>query len=186
MENVIKIAEREVILLHEELVNIDMDSLTKTDPTNILGEIVVSPMEANKVGILKAEAEALVSELKLDLKLRENEVRSSFRAQAAKNGNTITIEFEEEEISMKLTEKFLETCHESDKEWLSIRRQMIEAEKNLGIISSLYWSVQEKNRKLNGLTSSITPEDMSSELIEKSVNKLLKSRVVKRPTGSLK
>ena len=74
---------------------------------------------------------------------------------------------------IKATEKALETCFETDLEWIALKRKFITAEKNFNSLSSLYWACQDKSRKLNSLVNGVTPKEFVEEMIQGKVNGIL-------------
>ena len=66
-----------------------------------------------------------------------------------------------------------EILRQSDEKWIELRRSFNKAEKNFNAISSLYWAIQDKSRRLNGLTSQTTPEDFVAGIISGKINGML-------------
>lgn len=185
MTQEVQIGERILTLefgLIEDVINVD--DLTKIDTSNIFGEVVTVSAAANRIGIMMSEVGANLASAKLDCKLYENDFRNKLRSQASKNSGSYKIVVDGEEISVKLTETGLATCYDSDDEWLRLKREIITLEKNFNSLSALYWAVQDKSRKLNGLVHSTTPEDFVAGLVEGKVNGILVSKGQKK-VGSI-
>ena len=49
-----------------------------------------------------------------------------------------------DKIEVKLTEKALETCYYSNKDWQKIREEYLKAKRNYNALDSLYWAAQKK------------------------------------------
>lgn len=181
MQQEIRIGERTLTLefgLIEDVINVD--DLTRIDTSNLFGEAVTISAAANRIGLMMSEVSANLAGLKLDLKFYENNYRNKLRAQASKNSGSYKTIVDGEEISVKITEKALETCYDSEPEWLKLKREAINAEKNFNSLSALYWAVQDKSRKLNGLVSSTTPEEFIAGIVEGKINGILVSKGSKR------
>lgn len=186
MKYEIRIGEHPITLEHgliDEIINVD--DLTRIDTSNLFGEAVTVSAAANRVGLMKAEVEGTLADLRLDLKVFENNYRHKLRAEASNNTGNYTILVDEKEAKVKLTEKALETCYESDIEWIELKRSINKAEKNFNSLSALYWSIQDKCRKLNGLVSSTTPEEFVAGIVEGKINGILVNKSTKK-AGSIK
>lgn len=155
----------------EDVINVD--DLTKINTSNLFGEAVTVSAAANRIGLMMSEVGGTLASLKLDLKLYENNYRNGLRAQASKNSGCYFIIVDKEKVSVKITEKALETCYDSEPDWISLKREIIQTERNFNSLSALYWAVQDKSRKLNGLVSSTTPEEFIAGIIEGRVNGIL-------------
>lgn len=184
MEYKIKIGDKDITLIHDDLDNsINVDDLTKIDTSNIFGEAVTMSAAVNRIGLIKAEVSAIMQEAKLEEKIFEADFVSKLRAEASNNGQKIKISVDGEDIEFKLTETYLKTCFENDPKWIEIRKKHIQAEKNFNSLDALYWAMQDKSRKLNGLVNGTTPEDFVEGLIESKVNGMM---VNKGKSSSLK
>jgi hypothetical protein len=174
MKYTIHVGDQPIVLEHDNFESvINVDDLTKIDTSNLFGEAVTISAAVNRIGLLKAEVEGTMADLKLELKIYESNYRSNLRKQASQNGGSYTIRVGNEDVSVKITEKALETCFEADEKWIELMRQYNKAEKNFNGLSSLYWATQDKSRKLNGLVSGTTPTEFVQGLIEGKVNGML-------------
>jgi hypothetical protein len=174
MEQQIRIGEQNLTLefgLIDDVINVD--DLTKIDTSNIFGESVTISAAVNRIGLMMSEVGANLAGLKLDCKFYENQYRNRLRAQASKSGGSYIVIVDGEKISVKITEKALETCYDSEPDWLVLKKDIINTERNYNSLSSLYWAMQEKSRKLNGLISGTTPEEYIAGIIEGKVNGIL-------------
>ena len=174
MEYKINVGGQEITLYHDNMdSSINVDDLTKIDVGNIYGDAVTISAAVNRIGLIKAEVEALVGETKLEYKIYEGQFKAKLRKQAANNAGFYTIRIGNEDVKIKATEKALETCFETDEKWIELKKAFITAEKNFNSLSSLYWACQDKSRKLNTLVNGVTPKEFVSEMIEGKINGIL-------------
>lgn len=166
--------DRPIILEHDNIEDtIDVDALTTIDTSNIFGEAVTISAATNRIGLLKAELESNFATIKLELKIFEGNFRGKLRKKAAENSGFFTLLIDDDEVKIKATEKALEYAHETDENWIKLKKDLIKTEKQLNQLGALYWAVQDKSRKLNGLVSGTTPEEFVAELIEGKINGIL-------------
>ena len=174
MEYKINIGGQEITLYHDNMdSSINVDDLTKIDVGNIYGDAVTISAAVNRIGLIKAEVEALVGETKLEYKIYEGQFKAKLRKQAANNGGFYTIRIDNDDVKIKATEKALETSFETDDRWIELKKAFITAEKNFNSLSSLYWACQDKSRKLNTLVNGVTPNEFVSEMLEGKINGIL-------------
>ncbi len=174
MEYKIRLGDDIITLEHDDIDQIiNVDDLTNIDTGNIYGEAVTISPAINRVGLMRAELESMMASYKLDEKMYINSFTSKLRKQAYKNSGKYKITVDGEEVEIKLTEKALESAHENDPKWVRIKKKQIQAEKNFNMLSSLYWAMQEKSKKLNNLVSKTTPEEFVESMIEGKINGLL-------------
>lgn len=174
MKYTIHIGENPITLEHDNLDStINVDDLTKIDTSNIFGEAVTISAAVNRIGLMKAELEGRMAETKLEYKLYEGTFKAELRRQASNDSGFYTMRVGNEDVRVKLTEKALETSFETDKDWIQHKRDFITAEKNWNALSSLYWAMQDKSRKLNGLVSGTTPKEFVEQLIQGKMNGIL-------------
>lgn len=171
MKKVLHFGEQTVVLIYQDdLGEIDIDQITSIDHSNIYGEIVTCSVLMNKVGMLKAEAEAVHSETKLNCSIYESSLRKRLRREALLNNGKVNVN---ETGAIKLTESSLDELIFLDKGYQSKRKELIEAKKDLDFMDSIFWSVQSKDRKLNNLVPKVTPKEFYAELIEGRVNTIM-------------
>jgi predicted HicB family RNase H-like nuclease len=184
MEYKIGIKDSTITLTHDDLdSSINIDDLTRIDTSNIFGEHVTISAAVARIGLLKAEVQARMSTTKMAYKLYENDFKSKLRKQASKNAGKFKLRVDDEDVEVRLTEKALETCFESDKQWQKLKLQFITAEKNFNALDVLYWACQDKSRKLNGLVGGTTPEDYIAGIVEGKVNGLLIKKSEDKTSG---
>lgn len=148
---------------------VDIDRLTAIDYSNLYGEAVTVSALLNKVGMLRAEAEAALAEKKLEKEMYEADSKKLWRRQANRNGGKFIIDGDE----VKMSEKALDEALMLDDKYVELCTEFIEAQKNFSILDAINWSVQDKSRKLNNLLKPVTPAEFLSELIEGEVNSFL-------------
>lgn len=171
MEYKIKLGNKVMTLVHEDIeATIDVDALTKIDPSNVYGEAVTISAAMNRVGLLKAELEELVEKKKLEIRVYESTFIGLRRKEAANNGGKFKLRVGTEDVEVKVSERALEKCFESDGKWISLKEELISLNRNFGRLDSLYWSCQSKDKKLSNLTSNVTPEEFVGEMVAGKFN----------------
>lgn len=161
MDIVIHLGKKPVLLKVKDFEEeVDVDQLTSIDHSNLYGEAVTVPALMNHIGVLKAEVEKVLAEKKLELEVFEGSLRQSIRKDSIAKGD-------------KLTESGLNELVAIDGGYQIKKKNVATAQYNFGIIDSLFWAVQSKDRKLNNLIKSVTPEELYDELIEGVINNIL-------------
>lgn len=149
--------------------DVDIDSLLKIDYSNLIGELVTFPVILNRFGILLAEAESQVAETKLNMDVYEAKTKERLRIELAEqnNGKAPTVEA-------------LNNAVVSNKAYQAMKRKYIEVVKTRDYINSIFWAVKDKSEKLNKLSLSIQPGDLSDSVIEEGrVNNVLVKKTKK-------
>lgn len=148
--------------------DVDIDSLLKIDYSNLIGELVTFPVILNRFGILLAEAESQVAETKLNMDVYEAKTKERLRIELAEqnNGKAPTVEA-------------LNNAVVSTKAYQAMKRKYIEVVKTRDYINSIFWAVKDKSEKLNKLSLSIQPGDLSDSVIEGRVNNVLVKKTKK-------
>lgn len=148
--------------------DVDIDSLLKIDYSNLIGELVTFPVILNRFGILLAEAESQVAETKLNMDVYEAKTKERLRIELAEqnNGKAPTVEA-------------LNNAAVSNKAYQAMKRKYIEVVKTRDYINSIFWAVKDKSEKLNKLSLSIQPGDLSDYVIEGRVNNVLVKKTKK-------
>lgn len=148
--------------------DVDIDSLLKIDYSNLIGELVTFPVILNRFGILLAEAESQVAETKLNMDVYEAKTKERLRIELAEqnNGKAPTVEA-------------LNNAVVSNKAYQAMKRKYIEVVKTRDYINSIFWAVKDKSEKLNKLSLSIQPGDLSDSVIEGRVNNVLVKKTKK-------
>lgn len=148
--------------------DVDIDSLLKIDYSNLIGELVTFPVILNRFGILLAEAESQVAETKLNMDVYE-----------AKTKERLRIELVEQNNGKAPTVEALNNAVVSNKAYQAMKRKYIEVVKTRDYINSIFWAVKDKSEKLNKLSLSIQPGDLSDSVIEGRVNNVLVKKTKK-------
>lgn len=148
--------------------DVDIDSLLKIDYSNLIGELVTFPVILNRFGILLAEAESQVAETKLNMDVYE-----------AKSKERLRIELAEQNNGKAPTVEALNNAVVSNKAYQAMKRKYIEVVKTRDYINSIFWAVKDKSEKLNKLSLSIQPGDLSDSVIEGRVNNVLVKKTKK-------
>ena len=148
---------------------IDVDDITSINYSNLFGEYVTISTLMNRIGILKARAEAIYAEKKLEFDIYEATQRKRLRREAAMNSNYFKIEDQQ----IKLTENSLEEAIIIDEGWQVNKKNVIKAQETLNKIDSIYWAISSKSKKLEVLLKPVTPEEFFDEIIEGKVNGIL-------------
>ena len=148
--------------------DVDIDSLLKIDYSNLIGELVTFPVILNRFGILLAEDESQVAETKLNMDVYEAKTKERLRIELAEqnNGKAPTVEA-------------LNNAVVSNKAYQAMKRKYIEVVKTRDYINSIFWAVKDKSEKLNKLSLSIQPGDLSDSVIEGRVNNVLVKKTKK-------
>lgn len=174
MKYTIHIGENPITLEHDSFGgSINVDDLTKIDTSNVYGEAVTMSAVVNRIGMMKSELMGRMSKARLDEKVFESKYKAKVRKEAANNNGYYKMIVDGDEVKVKVSETYLKTCFEDNEDWIKIREDFIKAEKQFGMLESLYWACQDKCRKLNGLVSSTTPEDFVSAMVEGKINGVL-------------
>jgi len=139
---------------------VDVDQLLSIDHSNLYGEAVTISALMNHVGILKAEAERILSEKKLELEVFESTLRQSLRKDAVAKAD-------------KMTEASLNELVSMDGGYQIKKKNVATAQYNLGIVDSVFWAAKSKDSKLNNLIKSVTPQELFDELVEGVVNNIV-------------
>lgn len=148
---------------------INVDEITSIDYSNLFGEAVTISTLLNRIGILKARAEAIYAEKKLEFDIYEATQRKRLRREAAMNSNY----FKVDDQQIKLTENSLEEAIIIDEGWQVNKKNVIKAQETLNKVDSIYWAISSKSKKLEVMLKPITPEEFYNELMEGTVNGIL-------------
>lgn len=148
--------------------DVDIDSLLKIDYSNLIGELVTFPVILNRFGILLAEAESQVAETKLNMDVYE-----------AKSKERLRIELAEQNNGKAPTVEALNNAVVSNKAYQAMKRKYIEVLKTRDYINSIFWACKDKASKLEKLSLSIQPGDLSDSVIESKVNNVLVKKTKK-------
>lgn len=168
-KRLIQIGNKSYKLLFDDFdEDVDIDSLLRIDYSNLIGELTTFPVILNRFGILLAEAESQVAETKLNIDVYEAKTKEKLRSELAEqnNGKAPTVEA-------------LNNAVVSNKAYQAMKRKYIEVVKARDYINSIFWAVKDKSEKLNKLSLTIQPGDLSDSVIEGKVNNVLIKRTKK-------
>lgn len=126
---------------------VNVDDMTSIHYENIEGEILTVSSELNRVGILKSLAEDASKRSKLDLEIYSAKFNRDIRREASLNSNHFLVGGDR----VKLTENSVTEALYLDKNFQDKSRQKIDDETNVEFVSSLYWALNEKAKKLDKL-----------------------------------
>lgn len=146
--------------------DIDADEITNTQYHNIVGEILTFPVIMNRIGNLKADMENLVAETKLDFDIFEASHQEkkrkelTFVGQDAKGNPKVD----------KPTKDEVENAVLTSPEYKIKKKNLFQAQKNLGYIESLYWAAKSKDDKLRAFSEKLKPEEFERDILEGSIN----------------
>ena len=170
MNTVVHIGDNPVMLISADAEEaVDIDSLCRIDHSNLYGEIVTVSALLNKIGIWKAEAEALYNRSKLKCDIYEANFRKEIRIEANKNQG----KFKMGDDYIKLTEKSVEEAIYTDPEFQGLKDDMIENQRMLNILDSWFWAINDKSKKLSSIVKPVSPDEFLNELVEAKVNTFL-------------
>ena len=162
-KRIIQVGNRTFKLLFDNFDDdMNVDDLLKIDYSNLIGEMTTFPVIVNRFGQLLAEAESQVSEAKLNLEVFEAKTKEKLRAELAEQngGKNPTVEA-------------LNNAVVSNKAYQAMRRKFNEVVKTRDYVNSIFWSAKDKSAKLDKLSLSVQPGDLSDSIIEGRVNNVL-------------
>ena len=174
MRYTVHIGTTPIILEHRDMDGtVNVDDLTIINTSNIYGEMVTMSAAVNQIGLLRSEVEARVADAKLEVRVYEGHYKAKLRKEASNNKGFYSMRVDNEDVQVKISEKALETCFDTDKKWLELKQSHIVAEKNFNALSALYWACQDKCRKLNALIAGTTPAEFANGIVEGKLNGIL-------------
>ena len=149
--------------------DVDMDDILKIDYANILGEVLTFPVILNRIGLMRADVEASVSNAKFDLEIYGAKLSEMYRKNltTVKPGDGATTKLS------KPTKDEVDNSVLLDEGYQIRKRNLIGFEKNRQYIESLYWAAREKSTKLDYCSNGIKPTDFENEILEGTVNGVL-------------
>ena len=131
---------------------VDVDKCLMIDVNNIYAELATSPVLLNKFGVLLADANKTLSEKKLDFDIFVSKRKESIRKELVSNGT-------------KPTNEIVENALLSEPIYRLKKMNFVEAEKEVAIVNSVYWSLKDKNEKLNKMALSVQYGDMADGIL---------------------
>lgn len=148
--------------LHEFETDVDMDDILKIDYSNILGEVLTFPVLLNRIGILRAEMEEIVSAKKFEVEIFNAELSEIYRENLTGKGNR-----------KKPTQAQVDNAVLKDERFIKKRKSYYRVKRDYEYIDSLYWAAKDKSKKLDWCSNGIKPADFEKEILEGSINGIM-------------
>lgn len=168
MKKVINIGGKQYVLrigeFDEDELNIE--DLLKIDYSNLVGELVTFPIIENRIGLMLADAESKVAEVKLNRDILEAKLKEKYALSLA-DGNG----------GKRPTIDAINAAVLQDKGYQALLRSKIAAEKARDYANSLLWSAKSKSSKLEKLSLTIQNNEIPDEVLEGRVNGIVIRRV---------
>lgn len=154
---------------------IDVDSLLQVDYYNIIGDLITFPVVFNRISILKAEADDLVDQVKLELDVMVAKKYNHYRLSLVHEEEIITSTGKKTNVMKKIkpTEGTIESYINKDVEVVDKKQLLLECKKQAKIIDGLYWAAKSKDKKLEVISAKIKPEDFENEILEGEINTVI-------------
>lgn len=166
-KKIITIGENAYKLVFDDFEDgIDLDNLLKIDYSNLIGEIVTFPIIVNKFGLLLADAESQVSEIKLNVDVYESKAKERLR-----------VKLQEENGGKNPTVDALNSAVIQDKGYQAMRRKLIEVQKVRDYVNSAFWSAKDKSEKLSKLSLTVQNGEIPDEMLQGKINNIVIKKV---------
>lgn len=160
MKKVINIGGKQYVLMVGEFdEDVDVEDLLKIDYSNLVGELVTFPIIENRIGLMLADAESKVAEVKLNRDILEAKLKEKYALSLA-DGNG----------GKRPTVDAINAAVLQDKGYQVLLRSKIAAEKARDYANSLLWSAKSKSSKLEKLSLTIQNNEIPEEVLEGRVN----------------
>ena len=166
-KKVVNIAGKQYILRIGEFdEDFDVEDYLKIDYSNLIGELVTFPIIENRIGLMLADAESKVNEIKLNRDILEAKLKEKYALSLtdANNGKRPTVDA-------------INAAVLQDKGYQAIIRSKIAAEKARDYANSLLWACKSKSQKIEKLSLTIQNQEISSEQLEGRVNGIVINKV---------
>lgn len=174
MEYTMELNSKEIIMEHDDFKDrINLEDLTKINPSNIFGDASTISSDIGKLGLMKSEIYSDMQSAKLAISVYEADYVKALRSEASKNSGKYKITVDGTEVEIKLTETALKTCFESEEEWIELQEHFIKMEKYWNYLDVIYWSAKDKSGKLKGMVATVNPELYKEEVEKESVKSVL-------------
>lgn len=148
---------RTVVLILDYIDEIETNEITSIDYGNIMGEFLTCSRIINSVGNLRAGLQNFLAKEKLKF-----EIWWSQAYDEKASGDT-----------KRPTKEMIEAHIKRLPEYKKHKTLLNQVEYKLSLTENLYWSLREKDAKLEKLFGSLKPEEFNKELIEGQVNKCM-------------
>lgn len=175
MKHIINIGDKPVVLIYKDFdEDIDVNEFTKIDYSNLYGEAITISTLINRIGQLRAEAEAEYERKKLKRHILESTLEKQWRREASRADGKFTIKEKGElPYMIKLTDKSVTAAIISDPAYEVEKGNEISANRDYQFLDSFYWSLKSKDSKLSVLLPKNVPEDFYNEIIEGTINGIM-------------
>jgi hypothetical protein len=150
--------------------DLDMDILTSIDYSNLFAEMVTISTLLNKIGLLKADVEAIVKDHDFELAILKAERMEYYRKELTREQPYIR-GTGSKTIEPGSTET--ENAVFQDQTYKIKRKENIRLHKDKEYIESFYWSVKSKDEKLNALMKGVTPIEFQNGILEGTINTIM-------------
>lgn len=147
----------------------DLDDLTKIDISELIPEIVTIPAVMNRWGNIMAKYQAELSKKKLEFEIYCAKTKEEYiKSVVAQGMKKPTVDEKENALVM-------------DEQYLTKSQDIIETQKKLDIVSSVYWSLKDKSGKLDKLSLTLHPDDLSSvkTFVKNGIKVLIKNPTIR-------
>lgn len=148
---------------------IDIDEITSIDYHNLFAEIITIPALMNRVGLWKSEADNVYGLYKLEVEVKEAEL---FEYYSKSLTQVYTGSTGKEQTKFPSAETVQQAVNK-DPIRVNMRKKLLRLQKEADYLDSFYWSVKSKEKKLDNLTHTLTPEDMQKDLVNQKFNDIL-------------
>lgn len=136
-----------------------VEDFLKIDYSNLVGELITFPIIENRIGLMLADAESKVSEVKLNRDIMEAKLKEKY-----------AVSLTDENGGKRPTVDAINSAVLQDKGFQIILKKKIEAEKVRDYIFSLFTACRSKSGKLEKLSLTIQNQEIPPELLEGKVN----------------
>lgn len=164
--------------LFESDEDINLDDLLRIDIKHLVHEIITFPIVLNQLGLLLSEVTSQLGEKKLDLEIYVAKRKEQIRKKAMQD----TEEYDEDEDTGKQKRKVVKARKLSVDELESLitldpgygikKRKLIELQKHVDYITSVFWSGKSKDEKLNKMSLTLKEGDIYDALVNNTLNRI--------------
>ena len=159
-KKVVNIAGKQYVLHVGEFdEDFQVEDFLKIDYSNLVGELVTFPIIENRIGLMLADSESRLSEIKLNRDIMEAKLKEKYAVSLA-----------DENGGKRPTVDAINAAVLQDKGFQIILKKKIEAEKARDYVNSLLWAMKSKSGKLEKLSLTIQSQEIPAELLEGRVN----------------
>lgn len=172
MQETVKIPLRDKIIslkINSFDTDVDVDDILKIDYANIMGEVLTFPVLMNRIGLLKAEQEEIVSYAKLDLEIYQAQLSEEKR----KSLTQPELDSKGNQKMSKPTVAEVDNAVLLDKKFRVKKEAFFRKQRDMAYIESLYWAAKSKDDKLNKLSNQLIPSEHEGDILEGTINGIL-------------